>query len=178
MKLPKQYEWLAKEGASKMLVEALKHYGLLEIPGPKHNASLMAWSKELGLDRVYTSDEIAWCGLFMAILAKRAGKALPFTYTEALWALNWKNYSVKVDVPMLGDVLVFRRPGNKGHVGLYVGEDKDCYHVLGGNQGNKVSILRIAKTRLHAARRLYNIQPENVRIVFLDPSGEISENEG
>ena len=36
---------------------------------------------------------------------------------------------------MLGDILTFKRNGG-GHVGLYVGEDKDCYHVLGGNQGN------------------------------------------
>lgn len=36
----------------------------------------------------------------------------------------------------------------KGHVGFYVGEDAKGYYVLGGNQGDKVSVVRIAKDRL------------------------------
>jgi hypothetical protein len=42
---------------------------------------------------------------------------------------------------------VFTRSGG-GHVGLYVGEDATHYHVLGGNQANLVSIMRLAKGRL------------------------------
>jgi cell wall-associated NlpC family hydrolase len=37
---------------------------------------------------------------------------------------------------MLGDVLVFRRGGG-GHVALYVGEDEEAFHVLGGNQADR-----------------------------------------
>jgi cell wall-associated NlpC family hydrolase len=79
---------------------------------------------------------------------------------------------------MLGDVLVFKRQGG-GHVGLYVGEDKDAYHVLGGNQSDSVSITRILKDRLHAARRCTwkTAQPANVRRVFLSGSGAVSQNE-
>jgi hypothetical protein len=50
-----------------------------------------------------------------------------------------------------GAVLVFEREGG-GHVGFYVGEDGTSYHVIGGNQGDAVSVARIAKTRLVASR--------------------------
>jgi len=50
-----------------------------------------------------------------------------------------------------GAVLVFERPGG-GHVGFYVGEDATAYHVLGGNQGDAVTIARIAKDRCIARR--------------------------
>jgi cell wall-associated NlpC family hydrolase len=79
---------------------------------------------------------------------------------------------------MLGDVLTFKRDGG-GHVGIYVGEDDKHYHVLGGNQGNSVSISRIAKTRLYKARRTtWKIaQPANVRVVKLEAKGVITTNE-
>jgi cell wall-associated NlpC family hydrolase len=79
---------------------------------------------------------------------------------------------------MLGDVLTFKRNGG-GHVGIYVGEDKTHFHVLGGNQNNEVNVVRIAKTRLFKARRtVWRIaQPQNVRKIYLEPKGIITTNE-
>lgn len=96
-----------------------------------------------------------------------------------LWARNWVNFGTKVDTAMLGDILVFERGANSGHVGIYVGEDKDSYHVLGGNQGDAVSIVRIKKVRCIGIRRTtWSIsQPENVRVINLNATGAISENE-
>jgi len=48
-------------------------------------------------------------------------------------------------------VLVFDRAGG-GHVGFYVGEDLTSYDVLGGNQGDRVSIMRLEKSRCVARR--------------------------
>lgn len=39
-----------------------------------------------------------------------------------------------------------------GHVAFAVGEDATHFHVLGGNQGARVSIMRIEKARLAACR--------------------------
>ncbi len=58
---------------------------------------------------------------------------------KPLWALSWSNWGNPVSEPMLGDILTFKRTGG-GHVGIYVGEDLTHYHVLGGNQGNSVSV--------------------------------------
>jgi hypothetical protein len=47
---------------------------------------------------------------------------------------------------MLVDILVFPKQ-NGAHVDIYAGEDKDCYYMLGGNQGDQVSVVRILKSR-------------------------------
>ena len=169
------YSFLQEETSPKILVEAVKLLGTKEVVGKQHNPVIMGWAKELKLDKVYTADEIPWCGLFIAYCAHKAGVQV---VDKPLWALNWAKYGKKVNEPMLGDVLTFRRDGG-GHVGIYVGEDKDCYHVLGGNQGNSVSVTRILKPRLHQARRTaWRVaQPANVRKVQLSAKGAISKNE-
>lgn len=174
--LPKKYAWLANEPGPKMLVEALKLYGTKETAGPGNTAAIMAWARELGgnVAKVYTADSVPWCGLFAAIIAKRAGKSLP---ASPLWARAWASWGEKSPRAALGDVLVFVRPGG-GHVGLYVGEDATHFHVLGGNQGDAVSIVRIAKSRCIAVRRLYSIAaPANVRPVKMVGGGPASTNE-
>jgi hypothetical protein len=74
--------------------------------------------------------------------------------------------------PGLGTILVFSR-GSGGHVGVYMGEDSTHYHVLGGNQSDRVSVARIPKTRLLPGQlgsrwpRTWNEKPG--RPVFLKP---------
>lgn len=175
--LPKNYAYLGREPGPKMLVEALKLYGTLEKPGDSDNPVILDWAKETG-QATYKADATPWCGLFMAVVAKRAGK--PPCPLNPLWALNWALWGVAADKPMLGDVLSFTRKtatGIAGHVGLYVGEDATAFHVLGGNQGDAVSITRVLKSRLKAARRSYKIQPANVRTIRLSSGGKLSTNE-
>jgi len=174
MKLPKAYEWLQQEPAPRHLLKAIELYGTTESVGNINNPVIMGWAKELGLEKVYTADSIPWCGLFAAIVVYRAGRPV---VDQPLWALNWNKFGVRVTEPMLGDILTFTRNGG-GHVGLYVGEDSTAYHVLGGNQGDKVSVVRIAKSRLSQARRpQYNSQPTNIRKITLASNGALSTNE-
>jgi uncharacterized protein (TIGR02594 family) len=169
------YAWLKKETAPKILVEAVKHIGTKEIVGKQHNPTILSWAKALGLEKVYTNDEIPWCGLFVAYCAHAAGLDV---VKHPLWALNWNKYGNVAKVAMLGDVLTFTRNGG-GHVGFYVGEDATHYHVLGGNQNNSVSVSRIEKSRLSQARRTaWKIaQPASVRVVHLEAKGVITTNE-
>lgn len=174
MTLPQQYAFLAAEPGPKMLIEALKLYGTKEQPGNGDNPEIMEWAYNTGLKRVYSGDSVPWCGLFMAVVAHRAGKQFP---DSPLWALNWAKFGTKVDRPMLGDVIVFKRPSG-GHVAIYVGEDATTWHVLGGNQSDAVTITRIAKARSVAYRRpVYNVQPDNIRVIKLSATGPVSSNE-
>lgn len=188
MNLPFQYGWVALEIASamghpKMMAEAVKLYGVHESVGPSDNPEIVGWAREAGVSG-YLHDQTPWCGLFMAVVAFRAKKSLP---ASPLWALNWVNFGrdVRADSPeslgnrsaSFGDVLIFIRPGG-GHVGLYVGEDPQAYHVLGGNESDQVEITRILRSRLHAWRRpAYITTPQNVRPVNLAPTGAISASE-
>lgn len=177
--LPQQYAWLTAEPSPRILVEALKLYGTKEVKGVGNNPTILAWAKEIGgvAGSWYNEDAKAWCGLFMAVCCKRAGLDIPAGF-DALRALKWGAWGTPVKDPMLGDILTFAREGG-GHVGLYVGEDDEAYHVLGGNQSDQVNIMRIDRKRLNAARRTkWKVaQPDNVRRIFLDPNGQISQNE-
>ena len=171
----KDYAWIGNVGTlPRILQEMLAIYGVTETPGTGNNPTIMAWAKETGLEKVYTADSIAWCGLAMAVACKRAGYDVP---AGPLWALNWLNFGVKADVPSLGDVLCFVRDGG-GHVGEYVGEDADYFHVLGGNTSDKVTIARLAKSRLKGARRpAYKNPLPAWKPYRVAASGAISHNE-
>jgi len=169
------YNFLKQETAPKILVEAYKLLGVKETLGKDNNPTILAWADKLGLKKVYTADEIPWCGLFIAYVCFLAGKQ---PVKDPLWARNWLNYGSPETTAMLGDILVFSR-GNSGHVGIYVGEDDKCYHVLGGNQGDQVSIVRIQKVRCIGIRRTkWTVsQPSNVRVIKINGTGLVSENE-
>jgi len=177
MSLPDAYRWLLKEPGPKILLHALRLYGTIETPGQADNPIIISWAKEVGskVGMLYKDDSIPWCGLFIAVCAIRSGYVPP---DISVRAGEWSKFGNPVNEPMLGDILVFQRTGG-GHVGLYVGEDADCYHVLGGNQGDAVSIVRILKSRCIGIRRSHwkIKQPSNVRRIILDSKGKISDNE-
>jgi uncharacterized protein (TIGR02594 family) len=174
--LPAAWRWLSAEPAPRILTEALALHGVRETAGPANTPAIMNWAREVGpkVAKVYSADSIPWCGLFMAVVARRAAKSIP---ESPLWARVWATWGDPSPQAALGDVLVFVRKGG-GHVGVYVGEDATSYAVLGGNQGDAVSIVWIAKSRCIAVRREYRIgPPANVRKVMLKRSGALSRNE-
>ena len=87
----------------------------------------------------------------------------------------YKDYLI---IPIVDKELGIKTFEGGGHVGIYIAEDKDCYHVLGGNQSDAVTITRISKKRCFGIRRpKYNSQPEAVAQYLVSASGEVSKNE-
>lgn len=177
--LPKQYAWIDAEEGPRLIKEMRKLYGTVETVGKGNNPLILDWAKQIGLGNVYKADSIAWCGLTVAYAAAQAG----WDYSprgNALYARNWLAWGN--DVPkgkeMLGDVLVFARQGG-GHVAVYVGEDENYFHVIGGNQDDQVNIKRKPKAALLGTRRCpWRVnQPSNVRKVLMAADGPISTNE-
>lgn len=167
------------QGLPKMVAEAVKLGKLdtTEVAGIKSNPEIMALAKEAGVEKIYTSDEMAWCAVAHTALALRAGKAIQFTGYDRLRAASFLKFGKQVAVPVLGDTVVFQRTGGY-HVGIYIGEDSTCYHVAGGNQSNQYSITRIEKKRLSQARRPdYSVMPLTAKRIFLSATGDISKNE-
>lgn len=123
--------------------------GTKEAPGSVNNPVIIGWAKGLGgwIGQYYTKDEIPWCGLFVAHCMNKAG--LSFSQSS-LSAKAWADWGVPC-LPQVGAVMVFTRSGG-GHVGFYVSEDNEAYNILGGNQGDKVSVARVAKNRFLEAR--------------------------
>lgn len=151
--------------------------GTKEFAGAANNATIMGWAKRLGarvLGIVYAGDHVPWCGLFVAHCVAEAGLTpAPIAVRASSWE-TWGS-NLRADRLAPGAVLVFKRPGG-GHVGFYVGEDATAYHVLGGNQGNAVSITRIEKARCVARRWPAGVPVEGAP-VWIKGNGKLSTNE-
>lgn len=149
--------------------------GTRETPGPANNPTIMKWASNLGtkiLGIVYPGDATPWCGLFVAHCINAVGlKTAPIAVRASAWA----TWGAEI-TPRIGAVLVFMRPGG-GHVGFYVAEDDACFWVLGGNQGDAVSITRIAKNRVVACRWPMGVPVTTQRNVVAANGAPISKDE-
>jgi uncharacterized protein (TIGR02594 family) len=182
MKTDPKYPWInTLDGLPQTIIKAMELWGVTEVVGKGSNKTIIGWRDELNQAGAkvsgFSDDDIAWCGLFAAIVAFRRKGLASEVVKDPLWARNWSSYGKQATTPELGDILVFSR-GKGGHVALYIAEDANAYHVLGGNQGNKVSIVRVAKNRLLAVRRPpYIIKPAAVKPYKVVASGKLSHNE-
>ena len=182
MKTQKNYEWLAGiKQLPKNIQIGLDLLGTAEVVGKGSNATIIGWRDELNQAGVkisgYSDDDTPWCGLLAAIVSYRRMKVTSEVVKDPLWARNWAKYGSKSPQAGLGDVLTFVRNGG-GHVGFYIAEDSTAYHVLGGNQSNKVCITRVAKDRCIAVRRPpYKIVPSSVKPYLVKSAGLLSSNE-
>lgn len=126
--------------------------GTAEAPGAANNPAIMGWAKRLGvkvLGITYNADSVPWCGVFVAACMQEGAPTVRLPRI-AVRASAWDGFGV-ASTPCVGAIMRFVRPGG-GHVGFAVGEDRTHFHILGGNQGDRVSIMRIEKSRLVACR--------------------------
>jgi uncharacterized protein (TIGR02594 family) len=130
--------------------EANRHLGLRETAGAGTSSAIAAWLKRLKAS--WADDETPWCGTFVGwcIASTLPGEALP---ANPFAARNWLKFGIPCK-PRRGAILVFSRPGQawSGHVGFYAAEDREAFHVLGGNQSDAVTITRIRRDRILGAR--------------------------
>ena len=163
------------------LVEAEKHIGQSEVAGVGSNT----WIKNLWLGlkggawywSSFGSDDsrLPWCGAFCAAMMKICGLDVPAKYASAKEWLDWGRRLIR---PELGCIVVFER-GAGGHVGFVVGETADGYlMVLGGNQGNKVSIAPFARDRVLGYVWPVGVPTTETKLALLDRAGQpLSTNE-
>lgn len=128
--------------------EARRHIGLAEIPGKQHNPAIVNMGIRLGA--WWKDDETPWCGTFVAHCLRESDRAIPKHWYRAR---EYENYGTVLAAPAYGCIAVMSRQGG-GHVGFVVGETKPGGDllILGGNQGNKVSIARFPRSRITGYR--------------------------
>jgi len=151
------------------LAETFK--GVAEIRGPKHNSIITGWLVKLRA--WWRDDETPWCGVFVAYCMDAAGLPYPKYYMRAK---AWADYGSLLQAGRLaqGAILVFDRAGG-GHVGFYVGEDAAYYYVLGGNQGNAVSVMKINKVRLVSSRWPKGVPVNGLPVYLTGGKGSVNE---
>lgn len=150
------------------LIIARSHVGVREIPGPRHEPIIQRWLRQLR--GWWTDDETPWCGTFVAACLVDANLRIPELWMRAREYLNWGR---ALSEPALGCVVVFER-GPGGHVGFVVGQDgRGRIMVLGGNQGNAVSVAPFDRSRVLGYRWPLNIAPPQslAPLPILDANG-------
>jgi uncharacterized protein (TIGR02594 family) len=125
------------------IVEAEKYIGTKEYPGAASNPVILAFWKLARLSGI-KSDMVPWCAGFACAMLESVGVRSP----RSDGARNFLTWGSALASPIPGCIVVFQRPGGY-HVGFVVSQDKrGNLHVLGGNQGDAVSIAAFGRDRV------------------------------
>lgn len=142
---------------------ARKEIGVKEAPGPADNPVIVQYWKDAGIaDVAMGQDEVPWCAAFVGAMLVRGH----VPGSEKANARSYEKWGRALASPCLGCVVVISRPPTawQGHVGFYIATDKIARRVrlLGGNQGDAVSIADFSLDRVVAYRWPTSglIQPE------------------
>lgn len=129
--------------------EAWRDFGQRELSGAHHNARIVAMFRDAGHERI-VNDETAWCAAYTGANLKRAG----LTPSGSLMARSYLSWGKVITTGQPGAVTVFARGTDPalGHVGFWLGETDDSIVVLGGNQGDAVSVASFPKYKLLGMR--------------------------
>lgn len=121
--------------------------GLKEIKGPQHAPEILQMWKDIKRSGI-KDDETPWCAAFVGAMLERVGiKSSRFE-----GARSYEQWGDKLNEPVYGCVAVLTRTGG-GHVAFVVGEHSNGdLLLLGGNQGDSVSIARYPRSRVSAYR--------------------------
>ncbi|WP_018010782.1 NlpC/P60 family protein [Sinorhizobium medicae] len=124
-----------------MLTQAQQYSGLHEV---KNNRRLRA---ALGINPARTP----WCGHFMGMVARKAGRQPPKSYGIAR---SWLSFGapVKLSYARPGDVVVVRA-GRSYHVGVLSRISKSTARLIGGNQSGRVQLSYFSRAQVVAVRR-------------------------
>lgn len=123
--------------------QARKLIGLRETKGSDHTPEIVAMWREIRRGGI-RDDETPWCAAFVGSMLERAG----VESSRFEGAKSYLTWGIRLAEPVYGCVVVFSRAGG-GHVGFVVGQDHaGNLLVLGGNQGDEVSIRTFARDRV------------------------------
>lgn len=140
--------------------------GLQEVAGDEDNG-FVVWSHSLcGLGQ--SPDEVPWCSSWLNAIAFLLGLPRSASALARSWLIVGKEIELDQAKPGFDIVILKRGGGNQpgpdvlqapGHVGFYAGHDNFFVDLLGGNQGDKVSVASFERSRLLSVRRLYTEAP-------------------
>lgn len=124
--------------------------GVHEIPGQANNPRIMEYQATTTLPANMRCDETAWCSCLVNFCVTKSGHK----GTNRANARSWLEWGRPIETPEPGCIAVFMRGDHpaQGHVGFVVGVVGDDLLILGGNQGNAVSIHRYPRSRLLGLR--------------------------
>ena len=126
---------------------------LTELTGNEHHPFIQ-WCHLLCALGSNQPDETPWCSSW----ANGVCWLLRLPRSKSAAARSWLAIGLPIDLRaarVVYDVVVLERgPAPQGHVGFFAGQDDAHVFVLGGNQGDAVSVAPFPKERVLGVRRL------------------------
>jgi uncharacterized protein (TIGR02594 family) len=120
--------------------------GTKEIAGAQHNPAVLRYFADAGFPEI-DNDETAWCAAFANAMLQRSG----YDGSKSLAARSFMNWGKPVAKPYPGCIAVLWRDSPRsanGHVAFWLSERGDKVKLLGGNQGNQVSMEEFPRDRV------------------------------
>lgn len=121
---------------------------------------------------------LPWCGDFQETIIALTLPEEPMI-SNPYWAANWLKFGVSIPpgVYFMGAIGVKKRDGGN-HVFTIVGHDANHVHALGGNQSDKICIVKIAKKDITGMRwpSTYPYPTEEMPMTVFDGSLSIKED--
>lgn len=132
----------------RLFQRALKEKGQHEIKGAQHNARIVAYHSATSLGA--SDDETPWCASFVNWVLQQEGH----TGTNSAAARSFVNWGVDAELDH-GAIVVLKRGTQawQGHVGFLYDHDDTRVWLLGGNQGDSVSIAEYRRSDVIAVRK-------------------------
>lgn len=128
------------------LTLARSHMGMHEGAGAADNPAVLRLYARVGHPEV-KHDATPWCAAFVGGMLADAGEG----FMPTLSARDYMKWGQPLAAPRLGCVVVLWRDSResyKGHVGFFVGRRAGKVLLLGGNQGDRVSIAEFPEERV------------------------------
>ena len=127
---------------------AKQELGECEIQGSLHNRRILFYHSFALMQA--KEDEVPWCSSFMCAASELSG----YPSTKSAAAKSWENYGVPGDGSP-GDIALFNFNGSfhVAFVNSKFSQGSTLVECLGGNQGNKVSVVNFKSSGLVCFRR-------------------------
>ncbi len=160
------------------LQAAWAEFGVREVAGAGDEPAVLRYFREAGHSEI-AHDATPWCAAFTGAMLKRAG----LEGTGSLLARSYLAWGAAIDDARCGAVVVLSRGDDPdaGHVGLYVGAAGHRVFLLGGNQGDAVSVEGFDAGRVLGYRWPSEAQPSPVVVtssIFQAALAHVLEMEG
>jgi len=134
------------EAEPKWLQIARMELGEHEVKGGVHNDRIVEYHSFTSLSA--NEDEVPWCAAFVCWCLAKAG----YQHTNSAAAKSYIGYGTASPTwREVGSIVVLSREGGN-HVGFLVGHTENTLTLLGGNQGDAVSIKTFPLSRLKDIR--------------------------
>lgn len=141
---------------------ALRDVGVRETPGPRATPRILEYLRETPLAQGGDSDETPWCAAFVNWALRQAG----ITGTRSAAARSFLTWGETREL-RTGAVIVIRRKKGRDettpsgyHVGFFVAGSGRAIRLLGGNQGDAVSVADFPLTKWEVLASRWPVEVE------------------